>query len=164
METKSDPADVVAQARVFLNRLAEGARVKRLGVPQLEIEATYHYAKGYVQALAHFELCSLAEAETLSKQVGQWPAPLADDGTLWGQPYIEHGINPLWVQTIHLDVLDMKSPVQFNYECQQCGDTGHFWIGPPWLKDGQMRADATCDVCEHAVIGFSDGDENHPKL
>ncbi len=49
MEIESDPSAVVTRARAFLNRLAEGARVKRLGVPQLEIEATYHYAKGFVR-------------------------------------------------------------------------------------------------------------------
>lgn len=154
METKRDPSEVIAQARAFLNRLAEGARVERQGVPQLEPEATYHYAKGFVQALAHFELCSLAEAEVLSKQVGQWPAPLADDGKLWEQPCIEHGIEPLWVQTIHLDVLDMKSPVQFDYDCQQCGDKGHFWIGPPWLN-GQTQEQSLCESCGGSVTAHA---------
>jgi DNA-directed RNA polymerase subunit RPC12/RpoP len=154
MAIESDSLDVVTQARAFLNRLAEGARVKRLGVPQLETEATYHYAKGFVQALAHFELCSPAEAEKLCKQVGQWPAPLADDGTLWAQPWIEHGTKPLWVQTIHLDVLDMKSPVQFDYECQQCGETGHFWIGPPWLN-GQTQEQHECETCGSSVIAHA---------
>ncbi|KAA8689634.1 Unknown protein sequence [Pseudomonas caricapapayae] len=63
--------DVLASVTDASERVAEGARVKRLGVPQLEIEATYHYAKGFVQALAHVELCSTTEAERLSKQVGQ---------------------------------------------------------------------------------------------
>lgn len=73
MAIESDSLDVVTQARAFLNRLAEGARVKSMGVHQLETESTYHYAKGFVQALTHFKLCSPAVAERLSKQVGQWP-------------------------------------------------------------------------------------------
>lgn len=150
-----EQSEVVIRARTFLNRLAEGARVQRLGVQKLDIESTYHYAKGFVQALEHFELCSPAEAEALSKQVGQWPAPLADDGKLWQQPWIEHGTKPLFVQTIHLSILDQKSPVQFDFDCEKCGNTGHFWVGPPWLEDGQTQAQGRCDICEDTVIAYS---------
>lgn len=52
--------------------------------------------------------------------------------------------------------VNIKSSVQFHFDCNTCGNFGHFWVDPKRLKDGQIRADGTCDVCENAVAGFSE--------
>ena len=50
----------------------------------------------------------------------------------------------------------MSSSVQFHFECDTCGKFGHFWVDPKKLKDGQIRANGSCDVCDNAVAGFSE--------
>ncbi|CAD0264243.1 conserved hypothetical protein [Pseudomonas veronii] len=59
--------------------------------------------------------------------------------------------------------VSIKSSVQFHFDCSTCGNFSHFLVDPKRLKDGQIRAGGTCDVCENAVIGFSEESKDHSK-
>jgi hypothetical protein len=59
--------------------------------------------------------------------------------------------------------VNIMSSVQFHFDCNTCGNFGHFWVDPKRLKDVQIRADGTCDVCGNAVAGFSEESQDHTK-
>lgn len=112
-------------ARLFLDKLAHAVRDERNDTLSLSAQDTFHFGEGYLQALLDFSVLTPEEHTTLQNQFDQWPAPLAVDGSLWKQPWVEHGTKPLVVRRVDLGVLSRPRPSRHLYSCEFCCFDGH---------------------------------------